>query len=171
MSKLIISKHPRAIPCPLCGLNTVLLPDNQKVHDEDKVYCRQCKNDGISKMQIDPGDFYAFLFKQKNIQNDCMNGVKNESICNRLKKTEIAHLHGEYARENDMYLDFIYDEAADKPYFRISIIEDDDPWFGSESYQYLEAEEVHGLLSKNGIYLFEGMTELNWKSYIWFTNN
>ena len=66
-------------------------------------------------------------------------------------------------------LDFIYDKAADRPYFRMSIIEDDDPWFGSESYHYLDAEDIHGLLSKNGIDLFEGMTELNWKSYIWFT--
>jgi len=171
MSKLIIHPNSRAVPCNFCGLNTALLPDNQKAQVENKVCCRQCKENGRSKMHINPGDFYSSKFNPQKPGNDTMDQVRKEIICNNLPKIEIARLHGEYSRKDTMYLDLIYDNENDKPYFRMLIIDDDDAFFGTEVYNYIDAEDVHGLLIKNGIDLFEGMTEQNWKSYIWFAEN
>ena len=174
MSKLIIKSKMRIKSCPFCGLNTSLLPENEKKSIDDKTYCLQCARDGISKLHIAPVDFYHFFAQgtgQLKEKGDSMFQVSKESVCNQLRRIEIAHLHGEYGREDDMYLDFFYDKIHDKPYFRMLIVDDDDPWWGTEVYTYLEAEEVPVLLNKNGIHVFDGMNESNWKSYIGFDQN
>lgn len=51
------------------------------------------------------------------------------------------------------------------------MIDDDDPRWGTESYTYLELSEISAFLNKNGIHIFDGMTEKTWKSYILFENN
>ncbi len=122
-------------------------------------------------MHISPRDFYDIHFSPRNTKQKVFDDVKAESICCRLPHIEIAHLHGEYAKDGDMYLDFIYDEANDKPYFRMLIIDGDDFWSGTEIYHYMGAEDVHGLLIKNGIDVFRDMTEFNWKSYIGFAES
>ena len=173
MGKIIITRDTKARACPFCGLNTSLLPKEQRVSENGQTYCRQCKKDKMPKLTIKPKDYYEISFDPKRppTLENVSKQVHAESICNQLPRIEIAHLHGEFGREDDMYLDFFYDETTDTPYFRLCMIDDDDPWWGTESYTYLEPSEISAFLNKNGIHIFDGMTEKTWKSYILFENN
>lgn len=93
--------------------------------------------------------------------------VKKECICNKLSRLEIAHLCGESGKEDSMHLDLYYVAKEDSIYFRISIC-DDDPWFCTETYNYLSPEQVVKLLNMNGIHILDGLTVDNWKSYFEF---
>ena len=88
----------------------------------------------------------------------------------RFSKIGIAHLHGVYGQLDDMYLDFFYDRDEDDLNFRISMVDDDEPFFGTEMYKYIKADHVSLLLNINDIHIFDGMTEENWKSYIQIIN-
>ena len=65
-----------------------------------------------------------------------------------------------------MYMDFFYDKDEDTPIFRISMVDDDQPFFGTQENNYIKADHVPLLLNINDIHLFDGMTEENRRSYI-----
>ena len=168
MKKFIIDAHavgkPRARFCPCCGLNTNLLSDKQKISDGEKVFCRECFGKDVKKT-VKPGDFYVSMisvdeggnlgedsFYQNNLENRCRGRVG-------LPYIEIAFLHGEKSYEEDnMYLDMYYDKETGSLYFRMSLCEDTDPWYGYESYAYVRFPYVLKLLNKNDIHIFDGIT-------------
>lgn len=156
--------------CPLCGINVNRLPENKRVSVDNKNFCIWCYRDKKFKMKVSVKDFGAFAHKQphtaEGITAEAREHSRKEAICKKLPSIEIAHLYGDYGREDAMDLDFFYDEENDEPYFRLCIIDDDDPWWGSELYAYIEAEAVPVLLRKNGIHYFDGMTKENYKSFI-----
>lgn len=91
--------------------------------------------------------------------------MKNEIACNNLKRLEIAHLHGKFSEEGSIWLDAFFDMEKNHIYFRLGMVDDDDPWLGTETYTYLTCEQVPTLLNKNGIHLLDGLNSKNWREY------
>ncbi len=116
-------------------------------------------------MHITPRDFFSYADDY-----DINITTKKEMKSHRFSKIGIAHLHGVYGQLDDMYLDFFYDRDEDDLNFRISMVDDDEPFFGTEMYKYIKADHVSLLLNINDIHIFDGMTEENWKSYIQIIN-
>lgn len=148
--------------CPYCGLNTNLLSEEERAVIGKIKYCKRCYNENINKKQIKPGDYYEFSL------SSVADNLNNELICRNLKRLEIAHLHGKKSEEDAMWLDAFFDIEKSKLYFRLSMVDDDDPWFGTETYTYLTCEQVPTLLNKNGIHLLDGLNSKNWKEYFVF---
>ena len=153
--------------CSFCGLNTNLLDESEKVVVESKKYCKSCYQNGIDRKSVTPKDFYE-LFHKNHTEHDSMSNINNECICNKLERLEIAHLCGEYGKEDCICLDLYHVIQEDSIYFRLSICDDDDPWFGTETYNYISPEQAIELLNKNGIHLLDGLSDENWKSYFSF---
>lgn len=168
MEKRIITREMRKysgrFECQLCGWNTDLLVPKKRVVEDGKCYCPSCYTEGKDKKTVTPGDFYFPPFHVSLSQND----TDAEIVCRDLPHVEIAHLYGEAHCENDMHLDLYYDRKMDKIYFRMCIVADDDPWFGTESYKYLSIKSAIALLNQNGIHAFDGMNESNHHNYFEF---
>ena len=148
--------------CAFCGLNTNLLEDSEKITVDSKKYCKSCYQEGTDKKSVTPRDFY------NTHRDDAMSDANKESICNKLAGIEIAHLCGKYGEENCIILDMYHIVQEDSIYFRLSICDDDDPWWGTEIYKYISPEQAIELLNKNGIHLLDGLTDDNWSSYFDF---
>ena len=151
--------------CPYCGLNTNLLSEEERAVIGEIKYCKRCYNEKINKKQIKPRDYYELSFS-----SDCFDNLDNEIVCFNLKRLEIAHLHGKSSEEDSMWLDVFFDTEKNNIYFRLCIVDDDDPWFGTETYTYLTCEQVPALLNKNSIHLLDGLNSENWKEYFVFEN-
>lgn len=155
--------------CPLCGWNTLLLPDIDRIRVGDKDFCRCCYEKGESKKSVTTKDFFDIHSRSiKRHEDFCKHMELETSVRWELPKINVAHLYGELYKEDDLRLDLYYDEMNNKPYFRISIAEDDDPWFGRELYSYVSVKQAILLLNKNGIHLWDGMNESNWKDFFDF---
>ena len=173
MSKIYIPKtfsKRNYYECPLCGVNTNLLQKDERIEVNSQTYCQSCYKDGNNRKQIMPRDFYELRRScdSNDIQQDIRYNINAERACNNLRRIEIAHLHGIKSEIDDMYLDMFYDKENDQIYFRVSLCDDDDPWFGTEEYQYLRHEQVAALLNKNGIHILDGLHAGNWKEYFDF---
>ncbi|MCH5188357.1 MAG: hypothetical protein J1F63_08120 [Oscillospiraceae bacterium] len=154
--------------CPLCGLNTALLPENERVEVGREVFCRPCYEAGKNKKRVTPADYYHVSLQNQKIDGDHLLQLNNEILCSGLPNLPIAHLHGKMGEEDDFNLDLRYDQKNDKIYFRSSLVDDPDPWYGTETYKYITAEQAIYLLNKNGIHILDGMNESNWKDYFEF---
>ena len=62
-------------------------------------------------------------------------------------------------------MDAFFDMEKNHIYFRLGMVDDDDPWLGTETYTYLTCEQVPTLLNKNGIHLLDGLNSKNWREY------
>lgn len=170
MNKIIVTEKQlgsfRSHCCPYCGLNTDLLSNDYRVYDEKNVFCRSCYEKGENKKTVTPRDFY--VLRCQNNQGDKLQLFEEERVCQSMPRLEIAHLYGELGEEDDFYLDLFYDRKNEKIYFRTSINNDSDPWFGTEVFNYINFEQVVYLLNKNGIHILDGINESNWKEYFDF---
>ena len=148
--------------CLYCGLNTNLLPEEERVVIGEVKCCKRCYSEKTNKKQIGPSDYYGFSLSSG------ADNLNNEIAFSNLKRLEIAHLHGKYSEEDSMWLDAFFDIEKHNIYFRLCMVDDDDPWFGTESYTYLICEQVPALLNKNGIHLLDGLSSKNWEEYFVF---
>ena len=145
--------------CPCCGFNTNLLPEGEKKTDENgSCYCRLCVF-GREKRKVTQRDYYTLFFDRYNHPDI----VKQDAITPKksLPSVEIAHLCGERYSEY-VYLDMYYDTEDKRAFFRLSCSDDDENssgYYNTESYQYISLEEAIGLLNKNDIHFFDGLTD------------
>ena len=156
--------------CPYCGLNTNLLPESERVEIDAKKYCVRCYREGVNKRHVTPEDSDSTNWRdpEKSIPDEVNYNLACERKRDHLPRLEIAHLHGSRFGEGAMYLDMYPDIENDVIYFRLSIIDDDDAWFGSETYDYLPPDYAVKLLNKNDIHILNGLTEENWKEFFEF---
>ena len=147
--------------CSLCGINTALLSERDVQEKDGNLYCARCEKDGVSHFHITPRDFYTYR-NDYDLNTCSQKAIKSD----RSPNFGIAHLHGVYGELDDMYMDFFYDKDEDTPIFRISMVDDDQPFFGTQENNYIKADHVPLLLNINDIHLFDGMTEENRRSYI-----
>ena len=152
--------------CPYCGLNTNLLSEKDRVHSDDgRIYCLSCYEGGKDKKTVKPSDFY--MLEELNVNGcDMEYQRKIEMDLSYCPKLELAHLYGRVNEADDFYLDLIHHNS--QIYFRACISNDDDSWFGTESYKYISPEQAAKLLNKNGIHILDGINELNWPFYFSF---
>lgn len=169
--KFIVSKESWGADfCPCCGLNTALLAEEHKIKASGKTFCLSCYKSKKSKKQVTPKDFYILFQKEHQAHNAMVNNHK-ESICKHLPYLEIAFLYGEQYKEDAMYLDLYCDIQSNVLYFRLSIADAEcDPWLSSETYHYLSVTQALSLLNKNGIHIFDGMTEENCNEFFEFSD-
>ena len=64
MHKIVIKKAFTGVQyhndCPYCGLNTNLLPEEEKVIVDNVKYCKCCYDGKSNKKKVVPGDYYTF---------------------------------------------------------------------------------------------------------------
>lgn len=169
MKKINIKNISWNLYCSYCGWNTLLLPDNERIRVGDKGFCRCCYEEEKNKKSVTTKDF--FDSRSQSIERHegfCTNMELETSVRWKFPKINVAHLYGELYKEDDMRLDLYYDEMNNKPYFRISIADDDDPWFGTETYCYVSVKQAIVLMNKNGIHYWDDMNESNWKNFFDF---
>ena len=158
--------------CPCCGFNTNLLDDNEKCSKNGVVYCNGC-SDTVNNRKVTKRDFYDLFFKHHNENGHIDKHIKIGALIGRkhLESTEIAHLCGEKYSEY-VYVDMYRDPDDNSVYFRACCSNDDDDddgfWGGSEQVEYLNIEELVGLLNKNNIHFFDGITCENISSMLVF---
>ena len=153
--------------CAFCGLNTNLLAESEKILVDSKIYCKSCYQKGIDKKSVTPKDFYRIPY-ENYAEKEPLAKIAKESICSKLPRLEIAHLCGEYGEEGCICLDLYPIAQESRLYFRLSLCDDDDPWFGTEVYHYISPEQATKLLNLNGIHILDGLTDDNWMHYFDF---
>ena len=168
--------------CICCGLNTNLLEENESVVIPEKnergivvgykKYCRHCYEEGLNKKHVTSYDFYIDYFppnisvEESRRQTDFRMACTRK--CQELHGIEIAHLCGGKGEESEMHLDMFFDKESGEMYFRVTICNNDDPWFGTELRNYISPERTIELLNKNDIHILDGLTTENWKEYFAF---
>ena len=156
--------------CPYCGINTNLLQESERVEVNSRNYCVRCYREGVNKRHVTPKDYNSMNWREpgKSIQDELNYNLACERKRDHLPRLEIAHLHGSRFGEDAMYLDMYPDRENDCLHFRLSIVDDDDAWSGTELYDYIPPNYAVKLLNKNDIHILDGLTEENWKEYFEF---
>ena len=177
MEQIIIKKNAisrDAKACPCCGFNTNLFDDNRKYSVNEHIYCNGC-SDTANNKKVTKRDFYEFFFEHHKDKSHFDKQIKISALIGRkrLESTEIAHLCGGRYSEY-VYVDMYRDPDDNSVYFRACCSndkdddEDDGFWGDSEQFEFLSAEELVGLLNKNNIHFFDGLTEENISSVLIF---